>query len=94
MPIRLAIFIIVHAAALIYFLESLRRISQRSKEYPLMESAETLPFGFVRLKHVVIAYVSFYILWVAASFWLYFGWLDAGAMPGLSEPPQDTDLNI
>jgi hypothetical protein len=72
MSTSLAIFIIIHLAALIYFVELLRRTYVRSHDFDLREDSSTLPFGFLRLRHIVILYVVLYLVWVFASFILYF----------------------
>ena len=87
-------FIIVHVLALAYFLEAMRRVRQRSKEYPLHESADTLPFRWVRLRHIVILYGLVYVAWVLVSLWLYFGWLQGGTAENLPPPPNQTILNL
>ena len=66
------IFIVIHVCILGFFVESLRRITKRAHEYPLEETPETLPFGFLRLRHIVIVYVIVYLLWILFSIWLYF----------------------
>lgn len=75
MSISFIFFIVLHVLALIYFLEVMRRVRQRSKEYPLHESPATLPFGFIRLRHVVTLYSLLYLLWVAISIVFYLEWL-------------------
>jgi len=94
----LLVFIIIHLVALVYFIEMLRRISNKSKEYSLNEDSRTLPFGFVRLRYVVIAYILAYVLWVIASVFLYVFYID----PSLSssyggsgiESLREFDLNL
>ena len=76
MTFRLILFIIIQLAALIYFIEMLRRVSKRANEYGLKDSKETLPFGFIRLKHVIILYVFSYLIWVFFSFLMYFIFID------------------
>ena len=78
MSITLIIFIALQILAFAYFLEVIRRIRQRVKEYPLEDSSETLPFGFVRLRHVIFIYIVLYLFWVLLSFWLYFIWVNVG----------------
>jgi len=72
MSVSFIVFIIIHVCILVFFVESLRRITKRAHEYPLEETSETLPFGFLRLRHVVIAYVIVYLLWILFSIWIYF----------------------
>jgi len=71
MSISLIIFIIIHLGVLVYFIEMLRRLGYRHREYPLDETQETLPFGFLRLRHLVILTLVGYVLWVLFSIWLY-----------------------
>ena len=86
MSISLIFFIVIQVLALAYFLEVMRRIRQRVKEYPLEDSPETLPFGFVKLRHVILFYVLLYLIWVLLSFWLYFRWMAGeGSLPNSPE---------
>ena len=71
MSISLIIFIIIHLIVLAFFVETVRRVLLRMREYPLEETPETLPFRSLRLKHILILYVLAYILWIASSLWLY-----------------------
>jgi len=71
MSVSFVIFIIIHLIVFAFFVESLRRTAYRAREYPMDESHETLPFGFVRLRHIVILYILVYIGWVIFSLWLY-----------------------
>lgn len=91
MSITFIIFIVLQILAFAYFLEVMRRLRQRTREYPLKDTSETLPFGFVRLSHIVLIYITLYLLWVLLSFWLYFNWLNVSA--ALSTPTAET-LNL
>ena len=71
MSISLIIFIIIHLITLAFFVETLRRVFKRVQEYPLEENSQTLPFGSVRLRHIITLYIIGYIIWVAFSIWLY-----------------------
>ena len=71
MSISLIIFIIIHFGVLAFVVELLRRLAMRNREYPLEENRETLPFGFLRLRHVVVMFIIGYLLWVVFSLWLY-----------------------
>jgi len=71
MSISYIIFIIIHLFVFTFNVEALRRLAMRHREYPLDESRETLPFGFLRLRHIVIIYVAGYVVWVVFSIWLY-----------------------
>lgn len=81
MPAKLIIFILVHVAALIYFIEMLRRVAKRAKEYDLKDTSRTLPFGFVRLRYIVILYILAYLVWVIASIFLYLFFIHSGPIP-------------
>ena len=72
MSVSLVIFIIIHITVFAFFIESLRRTAGRSREYPLDETHETLPFGFIRLRHVIVLYILAYVAWVILSIWLYY----------------------
>jgi hypothetical protein len=72
----LILFITIQLAALVYLVELLRRIYVRSKEYELKEEHSTLPFGFIRLRHVVFLYVVSYLFWVVGSLCLYHYFVD------------------
>jgi len=71
MEIVWSIFIVLHVIMFIYLIELFRKLSIRTREYPLEEKPETLPFGFIRLRYVVISYIISYVLWVLLSIWLF-----------------------
>ena len=71
MQISLIIFVIIHLAVFAYTVEMLRRLAYRNREYPLDETKETLPFGFLRLRHVVLMLIITYVIWIIFSLWLY-----------------------
>jgi len=71
MSTTLILFIAIQLFSLIYFVELLRRIYIRSREYGLKETRHTLPFGFLRLRHVIVVYILSYAVWVIASVFLY-----------------------
>lgn len=71
MSISLIIFIIIHLFVLSFVAEMMRRLAMRHREYPLDETRETMPFGFLRLRYIVTLFIITYILWVGFSFWLY-----------------------
>jgi hypothetical protein len=76
MSSKLILFITVHLAALVYFVELMRRIYVRSKEYDLKENHDTLPFGLIRLRHIIILFILTYIAWIIGSIFLYFYFID------------------
>jgi hypothetical protein len=84
MSSKLILFITIHLAAFIYFVELLRRAYIRSKEYGLKENSNTLPFGLIRLRHVIALFVLTYIIWIIGSIFLYFYFID----PSLAESGQ------
>jgi hypothetical protein len=92
----LVIFIIVHMAALIYFAEMLRRVYNKSKEYELSEDSRTLPFGFVRLRYVVVIYILAYLVWVVASVFLFIAFVLPDSFDGGNAVPmmRGIDLNL
>ena len=71
MSISFIIFIIIHLGVFAYTVEMLRRLAIRHREYPLDENRETLPFGFLKLRHIVVIFIVGYIVWVVFSIWLY-----------------------
>ncbi len=71
MSVKFIIFIIIQIAIFTFMVEMLRRIAMRHREYPLDENRETLPFGFLRLSHIVVMLIIGYIIWVLFSLWLY-----------------------
>jgi len=85
MSSKLILFITIHLAALIYFVELLRRIYLRSKDYELKESRETLPFGLIRLRHVITLFVLSYVVWVIGSFFLYYYFIDPSLIDSSGE---------
>ena len=71
MSISFITFIIIHFGVLAFVVEMLRRIAHRHREYPLEENRETMPFGFLKLSHIVVITIIGYIVWVIFSLWLY-----------------------
>jgi hypothetical protein len=71
MSISLIVFIIIHLGVFAFMVEMLRRLAMRNREYPLDENKETLPFSFLKLRHMVILFIAGYFVWVLFSFWLY-----------------------
>ena len=71
MSISFIIFIIIHFGVFAFTVEMLRRLAYRHREYPLDENRETLPFGFLRLRHIVVMFIIGYVIWVLFSLWLY-----------------------
>lgn len=95
MPFKFLLFIIIHLIAFIYFIEMLRRLFKRAHEYELEDTQETLPFGFVRLRHVVIAYILSYLLWIVFSVVLYLYFVEGSFSLGGSAPsPNDVILDL
>lgn len=93
MSFSLILFIIIHVVAVVFFLEALRRIRQRAHEYPITDSSATLPFGLIRLRHMVVLYIIGYLAWFIFSFWLYFGWL-AQTSGEKTLPKEEVILNL
>lgn len=97
MSFSLVLFIIIQLAALIFFLEMLRRVHKRINEYYLKENKRTLPFGFVRLRYVIIIYIISYGLWLILSFFVYFTYIN-GDVSSVGAPSTGTrrgvDLNL
>ncbi|MBI5422166.1 hypothetical protein HZA44_03455 [Candidatus Peregrinibacteria bacterium] len=85
MSTTLILFITIHLVALTYFFEHLRRVYIRSREYELKEDRFSLPFGFIRLRHVIALYIFCYLLWVTGSIILYRYFIDPSSIP--SEAP-------
>ena len=81
MSTTLILFITIHLVALVYFVEQLRRVHLRSREYELREDRFSLPFGFVRLRHVIVFYIFCYLLWVIGSIVLYHFFIDPSSIP-------------
>lgn len=71
MSISLIIFIIIHLTIFAFVVEMLRRVAYRHREYPLDETRDSLPFGFLRLSHIVILLIIVYVAWLLFSLWLY-----------------------
>ncbi len=71
MSFNLILFIVVQLATLTFFIEMLRRVHTRATEYGLKDNKNTVPFGFVKLKHIIVLYVLSYLLWLVASVILY-----------------------
>ena len=98
MSFRLILFIIIQLAALIYFIELLRRLSKRDSEYRLTDTRKTIPFGFLRLRYVVACYVIGYILWIVLSIGLYLFFVDTTSVyyygNGDNQVIQNMGLNL
>ena len=76
MSVSLIIFIVIHLLALIFFAETMRRITLKHREYPLEDDERTLPFGFLKLRYVLIFYIVTYVLWIFFTIWLYAVYID------------------
>ncbi len=96
MSVSFIIFIIIQVVVLAYFVESLRRIAVRVREYPLEETHETLPFRGVRLKHIIIFYIIVYLIWVGFSIWLYIIFIDPALLSESGEisTPRNVILDL
>lgn len=93
MSTNLIFFITIHLLALIYFFEQLRRVYIRSREYELKEDHFSLPFGFIRLRHVIALYIFCYFLWIMGSIILYRYFIDPSSIPA-EEPARLFHLDI
>ncbi|MBU0577707.1 hypothetical protein KJ742_00490 [Patescibacteria group bacterium] len=71
MSVSFIIFTVIHIAVLAFFVELLRRTAIRAREYPLEDTSETIPFGILKLRYIIILYILVYIAWIVFSFWLY-----------------------
>ena len=94
MSVSFIIFIIIHVAILVFFVEVLRRTAIRAREYPLEDTRETLPFGFIRLRYVVILYILTYIAWIIFSFWLYSVFLENDFFTPTNIPSRNMILDL
>ena len=96
MSAELVSFIFIHAISLAFFVEVLRRTAKRANEYELKETAQTLPFGFVRLRHLVIVYVLFYLIWIVVSIFLYLFFINGGlsSFEGFSTPSSSGNIEL
>jgi len=98
MSFRLILFIIIQLAALIFFVELLRRLSKRDTEYHLIDTRKTIPLGFLRLRYIVALYVISYILWIALSIALYLFFVDTTSIyyygNGGNQTIQNMGLNL
>ena len=93
MSISLIFFIIIHVVVFAFVVEMLRRIAHRHREYPLDENRETLPFGFLHLRYIIILFILIYIAWVIFSIWLY-AYFMGGLLGGSSEAINDAILGL
>jgi len=73
--------------------ELLRRVAHRHKEYPLDETKETLPFGFLKLRYVILIFIIIYIAWVIFFFLLY-GIFTGGIFGGSVDAFDNSILNL
>ena len=92
MSFSLIFFIIIQVAALIFFVETLRRVMKRSNEYEIDESGRTIPFGFVKLRYIIFFYIFSYVIWIALSVILYLFFIDTNSnyYYGNVNPPAQT----
>lgn len=95
MSVNFILFIVIHLAAFTYFIEMLRRTYKRAHEYELEDTSETLPFGFVRLRHVVVLYIISYLAWIVFSVVLYMYFVSGTfSIGGGYQAPRDAILNL
>lgn len=95
MSASLIIFIIIHVLAFAFFAETLRRIAMKHREYPLEDTERTLPFGFLKLRYVLIFYIASYVIWILFSIWLYTVFINPDGIPFFnSQPEPDSILNL
>jgi len=94
MSTQLIFFITIQVSALIYFVESLRRVWVRSREYELKEDRYTLPFGFIRLRYIIILYIICYIFWLIGSFFLYIYFVQSPPSGAPGETIRNLNLNL
>lgn len=95
---KLAIFIFIHIIVFGFFIETLRRVNKRASEYKLRDTSQTLPFGLVRLRHMVILYIVSYVAWVIISILLYLYFINSTSLPSLENLPirgtKNLELNL
>ena len=95
---KFAIFIFIHIVVFAFFVETLRRVEKRSSEYRLKDTGQTLPFGLVRLRHIVIIYIASYVAWVVVSILLYLYFINPTSLPSLENLPirgtRNAELNL
>jgi len=71
MSFKFIIFIFIHLVVLVFFIEMLRRVNKRVGEYVLQDNKNTVPFGFIKLGHIVVLYILTYLVWLVLSVILY-----------------------
>jgi len=94
MSTQLILFITIQVSALIYFVEMLRRVWVRSREYELKENPSTMPFGFIRLRYIIILYIISYVLWLIGSFFLYIYFVQSTPSGAPGETIRNFNLNL
>jgi len=96
MSVSLIIFIIIHVLAFAFCAETMRRIAMKHREYPLEDTERTLPFGFLKLRYVLIFYIGSYLLWILFSIWLYTVFINPDGLSifNNSQPTPDVILNL
>ena len=93
MTAKLILFFIIHLAALVYFVEMLRRMAIKSREYELKENRQSMPFGFIRLRHIVLLYVFCYLAWIVGSVFLYLYFIEGSlVLNGVVERAEGLNL--
>lgn len=97
MSFKFILFVLIQLLAFIFFLEMLRRVYKRATEYHLKDDRSTLPFGFIRLRYIMILYVLFYVAWIVFSIFLYSFLIDPKPTPFGIEgggPARTYELNL
>ena len=93
MSFSFIIFIIIQLIALAYVIEMMRRIIQRAGEYPMEETARSLPFTFLRLRHVIIIFFVSYAAWIILSIWVYYIFVQEPSVTNVITPSSNS-LNL
>lgn len=94
MSAKLIFFILIHLIVFAFFIETLRRLNKRATEYDLKDTRQTLPFGLVRLRHIVVLYVLSYIVWIVVSIFMYFYFISPAPLPSAEWAPSGGNRTI
>lgn len=67
MDIFWTIFVVVHAVSLLFLIISINFLIHYIRRYKMEESGFTMLFGFIRLEHIIPAYIIAILLFISGS---------------------------
>ena len=67
MGIFWTVFVIIHGISLLFLIISIHFLVHYIKRYKMEESGFTMLFGFIRLEHIIPAYIITILLFISGS---------------------------